>query len=155
MLGAGADIGQGKMQGQNDAVQGNDVSDDRGGDGDGNRNRGDAGGLVPRHVGHVTLPAASPPEADPLISMIERAARDPSVDIDKMERLFQMHERMLRNSARVAYDEAFSTMQPELPEIDKRGKIIIKEKGGDKIIQSTPYAVCDDTNMLIKPILAK
>lgn len=95
------------------------------------------------------------PEASALISMIERAARDPSVDIDKMERLFQMHERMTATAARVAYDAAFSAMQPELPEIDKRGKIIIKEKGTEKVIQSTPYALWDDTNKLIKPILAK
>ena len=141
--------------GADNALEGDRLHTDNVGSGDCNRNRGDTGGLVSHHVGHVTPPAAATPEADPLISMIERAARDPSVDIDKMERLFQMHERMLRNSARVAYDEAFSTMQPELPEIDKRGKIIIKEKGGDKIIQSTPYALWDDTNRLIKPILAK
>jgi hypothetical protein len=95
------------------------------------------------------------PEGSALISMIERAARDPSVDIDKMERLFQMHERMTATAARVAYDAAFAAMQPELPEIDKRGKIIIKEKGTEKVIQSTPYALWDDTNKLIKPILAK
>lgn len=94
-------------------------------------------------------------ESSALISMIERAARDPSVDIDKMERLFQMHERMTATSARVAYDAAFSAMQPDLPEIDKRGRIIIKEKGTEKVIQSTPYALWDDTNKLIKPILAK
>lgn len=100
-------------------------------------------------------PVAAQPETSALISMIERAARDPSVDIDKMERLFQMHERMTATAARVAYDAAFSAMQPELPEIDKRGKIIIKEKGTEKVIQSTPYALWDDTNKLIKPILAK
>lgn len=102
-----------------------------------------------------TAPAVQQPESSALISMIERAARDPSVDIDKMERLFQMHERMTATAARVAYDAAFSAMQPELPEIDKRGKIIIKEKGTEKVIQSTPYALWDDTNKLIKPILAK
>ena len=32
-------------------------------------------------------------ETAALISMIERAARDPSVDITKMERLFEMAER--------------------------------------------------------------
>ena len=87
--------------------------------------------------------------------MIERAARDPSVDVAKMERLFEMSERARSNAARMAYDEAFATMQTEMPEIDKRGKIIIKEKGGEKVIQSTPYALWDDTNRLIKPILSK
>lgn len=104
-------------------------------------------------------PAPSAPvvqtESSALISMIERAARDPSVDIDKMERLFQMHERMTASVAKMAFDAAFSKMQPDLPEIDKRGRITIKEKGTEKIIQSTPYALWDDTNKLIKPILAK
>ena len=94
-------------------------------------------------------------ESAAIFSMIERAARDPNVDIEKMERLFQMQERAQATRARMAFDAAFAAMQPELPEIDKRGKIIIKEKGGDKIIQSTPYALWDDTNKLIKPILAK
>jgi hypothetical protein len=104
------------------------------------------------------VPAPAPAQSDgtgALISMIERAARDPSVDIDKMERLFQMHERAEQKRARAAFDAAFAAMQPELPEIDKRGKITIKEKGTEKVIQSTPYALWDDTNKLIKPILAK
>jgi len=94
-------------------------------------------------------------EGDALVAMIERAARDPAVDIDKMERLFQMQEKSQERRSRMAFDAAFSAMQPELPEIDKKGKIVIKEKGGEKVIQSTPYALWDDTNKLIKPILAK
>jgi hypothetical protein len=90
-----------------------------------------------------------------LIAVISRAASDPNVDIDKMERLMAMHERMQARTAQVAYDEAFAEMQPNLPEIDKRGKIIIKEKGGERVIQSTPYALWDDTNKLIKPILSQ
>jgi hypothetical protein len=90
-----------------------------------------------------------------LIQVISRAASDPNVDIDKMERLMAMHEKMQDRAARVAFDVAFAEMQPMLPEIDKRGKIIIKEKTGERIIQSTPYALWDDTNKLIKPILAQ
>ncbi len=133
------------MQGQNDAVKGNDVSDDRGGDGDGNRNRGDAGGLVPRHVGHVTPPAASPPDADPLISMIERAARDPSVDIDKMERLFQMHERMMERTAKTAYLAAFSKLQAELPAAIRGGTGHNSKK----------YARYEDIIESLRPILQR
>lgn len=90
-----------------------------------------------------------------LFSMIERAARDPNVDIAKMERLFEMQQLAAAKRARMEYDAAFSLMQPKLPEIDKRGKIIIKSKDGDKILQSTPYALWDDTNKVIKPILAE
>lgn len=104
-------------------------------------------------VANVEMHPAS--DSGSLIAAISRAASDPNVDIDKMERLMAMHERMEARSARLAYDADFAAMAPNLPEIDKRGKIIIKEKGGDKVIQSTPYALWDDTNKLIKPILAQ
>lgn len=111
-------------------------------------------GVVSAHT-HAGRSATVGGESSALISMIERAARDPNIDIDKMERLFTMHERMTASRSRMDYDAAFAALQTELPEIDKKGKITIKEKGGDKIIQSTPYALWDDTNKLIKPILAK
>lgn len=100
----------------------------------------------------------APPQAevvDAFLAMIERAARDPATDLVKMQGLFALKQQNDERRARIAFDEAFAAMQLELPEIDKRGKIIIKEKGGEKVIQSTPYALWDDTNRLIKPILAK
>ena len=99
-------------------------------------------------------PVAS--EGAAMISMIERAARDPNVNVDTLERLFNMKERADALAAKRAYDAAFALMQPELPEIDKRGKIIIRDKNDqEKVIQSTPYALWEDTNRMIKPILAK
>lgn len=121
------------------------------GSGDG----GSSNGHAVATVAHRGAPVASVSDGGALLSMIERAARDPRVDMDKLERLFTMKERMEATAARIAFDAAFAAMQPELPEIDKKGKIVIKEKGGEKVIQSTPYALWDDTNKLIKPILAK
>ena len=42
------------------------------------------------------------PEAISMLSVIARAAADPSVDLDKMERLMQMHERMQAKQAEAA-----------------------------------------------------
>lgn len=61
-------------------------------------------------------------ESAALISMIERAARDPNVDIDKMERLFQMHERMVATHAKTTYLSAFAELQAEMPAAIRRGK---------------------------------
>jgi hypothetical protein len=94
-------------------------------------------------------------ETAAILSLIERAARDPNVDVDKMERLFAMQQKAQERNARLAFDSAFSVMQPKLPEIDKRGKIIIKAKDSENVLQSTPYALWDDTNRIIKPILAE
>lgn len=84
-------------------------------------------------------------ESNALIHMIERVARDPSVSLDRMERLIQMKEQMTARAARAAYDAAFAPMQESLPIIDERG-----EHGGTK----STYAKWDDINEAIKPVLA-
>jgi len=87
--------------------------------------------------------------ADAYLEMIERAARDPNVDIDKMERLMLMHERVVERQARAAYASALASMQCELPSIAERGKIDI----GRGKPQS--YALWEDINEAIKPVLSK
>lgn len=100
-------------------------------------------------------------ETAAIVHMIERAARDPSVDIDKMERLLQMQERVMVRQAKAAYDAALAEMQPKLPVIGRRGKIEIREKdktSGErtgKLQQSTPYALWEDINEGIRPVLAE
>lgn len=89
-------------------------------------------------------------EAGALVMLIERAVSNPSVDIDKMERLLQMQERVLDRNAKTAYFAALSQMQPELPVIAERGGI--KDRGGN--VQST-YAKWEDINQAIGPVLSK
>lgn len=86
-----------------------------------------------------------------LLEVIARAARDPNVDIDKMERLLEMQERVQARGAKAAYYSALAEMQPELPVISERGGIST-DKG--KTVQST-YALWEDVNEAIRPILAK
>lgn len=87
-------------------------------------------------------------DGDAFLAMIERAARDPQVDIDKMERLFAMRERMQAQQAKAAYLAALAEMQPKLPAIDKRGEINIGSGKPQK------YALWEDINEAIRPILA-
>lgn len=84
-------------------------------------------------------------ESAAIIQVIERAAMNPNVDIDKMERLLEMQERILSRNAKAAYAAAFARMQPDLPEIPERGK-------GHN---SVSYALWEDINDLIKPVISK
>jgi hypothetical protein len=63
-----------------------------------------------------------------LLEVIARAARDPSVDIDKMERLLAMQERVQERNAKTAFTEAKIAMRPELPEITMKGLHRIRDK---------------------------
>ena len=49
-----------------------------------------------------------------LMEVIARAARDPSVDIDKMERLIAMQERVQARDAELAFNKALNAAQSEM-----------------------------------------
>ena len=69
-----------------------------------------------------TVGGSAVSEGAAILSMIERAARDPAVDVDKMERLFMMQQQAADRRAKSDYLAAFSALQSELPAIEKRGK---------------------------------
>lgn len=99
--------------------------------------------MTPALAGQETAQALVPvSETAAILSMIERAARDPAVDMDKFERLMAMKERALVLEARMAYAAAFSKMV--FPPIPKLGK-------GHN---NKSYALWEDINEKIKPVLA-
>lgn len=61
-------------------------------------------------------------EAVSFLAMIERAARDPSVDVDKFERLMLMKERVEANAARKAFNAAVAVAKGEIGLIVKNAK---------------------------------
>lgn len=59
--------------------------------------------------------------ANALIAVIERAASNPDIDVEKMERLLAMQERIMTQNAKVAFNESMRLAQTEMPKI-KRNK---------------------------------
>jgi hypothetical protein len=94
----------------------------------------------------ATAPAVIP---DPNVTMFERLARDQSVDVDKLERLMAMQERIMAINRKAAFDAAYARMQPEIPVIDEHGRIEVQQK-----VRST-YAYLEDIHTVIKPICAQ
>lgn len=99
-------------------------------------------------------------QGDAIIQMIERAARDPQVDIDKMERLFRMKLDMEARASKSAYLSALADMQPKLPVIEKKGTINKNEKdaSGNRTGRQeamTKYAKWEDVVEGITPVLAE
>jgi hypothetical protein len=90
-------------------------------------------------------------EATAVIQMIERAVLNPAIDVDKMERLLAMQERVMDRNAKAAFDAAMADLQPELPSIGERG-VISTDKG--KTVQSR-YALWEDIQAAVKPVLTK
>jgi hypothetical protein len=95
-------------------------------------------------------PMAIISDTSAILAVIARAASDQAVDIDKMERLLQMQERVLARGAEAEFSTALAAMQPSLPSIDEKGSI----KNRDGQVQST-YALWEDINDAIKPMLSE
>lgn len=97
------------------------------------------------HEPTQVAPVIPTSDAGAIFQIIERAARDPNVDIDKMQRLMEMHEKMQGIRAKAEYAAAFAEMQPHLPIIPEHGK-------GHN---NASYALWEDVNELIKPVLGQ
>lgn len=85
-------------------------------------------------------------ETKAVLGIIERAATDPNVDIDKMERLLEMHERISARNAETAFYAAMSEMQTEIPIIAEDGLI----KAGTR---ETSYSTLENIVEIVKPIM--
>ncbi len=84
------------------------------------------------------------PAATSIIAVIERAALDPKVDIDKMERLLLMQERIMAVQAKAEYSGAKADAMAVMPPIPRRGK-----GHNDK-----PYALLADITGITRPVLS-
>jgi hypothetical protein len=98
----------------------------------------------------MKAPVAPPvvSETAAILSVIERAAANPDVDLDKLERLLEMRERVEAQQARKAYYSGMAEMRPALPSIKKEGVIDI---GRGKPIS---FAKWEDINDAIVPVLS-
>lgn len=79
--------------------------------------------------------------------VIQDAATNPDVDVEKLKQLMEMQERIMERRAEVAFNSAFAEMQSVLPVIKENGRI----KVGNEI--RSKYALFEDINDAVKPIL--
>src|SRR5690606_3681004 len=96
------------------------------------------------HHNPDSLPAETG-ESATILSVISRAASDPNVDIAKMERLLQIHERMQSNQAEAKFAADQPDMQDQRPSLGERGNAAGRYT----------YALWEDINAAIKPILKR
>lgn len=88
------------------------------------------------------LPAEN--QATAMMQIISRAAADPACDLDKMERLLSMKERIDKEENSRQFNADMASMQIEMPSVAERGT-------GHNI----KYATFEDINDVAKPIMSK
>ena len=81
------------------------------------------------------------------VATFERLAKDPNVDVEKLERLIQLQKELMKMQAQSAFHTAYAEMQLEIPEIDEKGRIAIEGR------PTRSYATHEDIQTAIRPIL--
>ena len=92
----------------------------------------------------ASLPAVST-ETQAIMQMIERVVLNPDADMDKLDKMLDMQERILNRNAKQAFTADLAAMQAELPLVGKSGEGHNKAK----------YARLEDINEAIRPTLQK
>lgn len=84
-----------------------------------------------------------------MVTQIERIACDPNVDINKLEKLWEMQQQAQDREAVKAYNRDMASLQSEMPVIPKNGEIKV-----NNVVRSK-YARFEDIIKAIQPLLDK
>jgi hypothetical protein len=97
----------------------------------------------------AALPAAAPQS---LLPAIIGLAKDPSVDVAKLDALLKMQAQMEERDAKREAVEAFTKLSADLPRVKKNGTIDLgKDKDGRP--RSIAFARWEDMDAIIRPLL--
>jgi hypothetical protein len=77
-------------------------------------------------------------------SFVERVVCDPSIDVNKLEQVFALQERVADREARRRFAEAMNALQREMPQVTK-----------DAISQNRRYATYEAVDAAIRPYYTK
>ncbi len=80
------------------------------------------------------------------------AAENPNVDATKLGHILELQRQLRRDMAKEAFEQAFVEMQPNLPTINKNGRIMNKD---GKTLRSRYARYGEDIQLAVMPIIAK
>lgn len=87
-----------------------------------------------------------PSSVDPMVSAIERFMVDPNADIEKLERMLQMKERLEAQAAKRAFTEAMAAAQAEM-------RPVVRDKRNTQT--NSNYATLEAISNAIQPIITR
>jgi hypothetical protein len=87
-----------------------------------------------------------------MYEIFAKLTSDPSVDPAKLKQFMELQERAEARQAERLFIEAMNRLQPKLPRIPKKGRISFESKRTGTS-QDTPYALFEDIDKVIRPLM--
>lgn len=104
--------------------------------------------VIERPKAQVATTKASAPQAASMMEVIANAASNPNCDIEKMQALLAMQDKLIEREARAEFSAAMATACGEIPQVERNGTVSLGGKGGYK------FTKWEDMDRVIRPILA-
>ena len=102
-------------------------------------------------VAVLDKPGELVPVSEPnLLSVIAAAVADPRIDVEKMERLLAMHEKITTEQRRIDFHAALARIQAVIPQIKQTGMIYDKNNQ-----LRSRYAKIEHIDAILRPLLAE
>lgn len=96
--------------------------------------------------------ATNPPvvqnEPASMLQVIAGAAANPDCDVQKMQALLDMQDKLIEREARKEFSAAMAAACGEIPQVEKNGTVSLGGKGGYK------FTKWEDMDRVIRPVLA-
>ncbi len=98
-------------------------------------------------VGHASEAIGT---AASIIDVIARAAADPTVNVDKLERILSIQQTILADQRRTSFMAALADLEAKMPQINKAGRITDRDGA-----LRNKYAKLEDIDLAIRPLCAE
>jgi hypothetical protein len=82
-----------------------------------------------------------------ILAVISRAAADPGCDVEKMERLLDMQERVMNKAAEMESNQAFDRFQSDCPQLNKTKAIVVQGRA------RSHYCSYEEMMRTVRPIM--
>lgn len=102
----------------------------------------------PKEAAPTNIPADQNEPAS-MLQVIAGAASNPACDVQKMQALLDMQDKLIEREARQEFSAAMADACGEIPQVEKNGTVSLGGKGGYK------FTKWEDMDRVIRPVLAK
>lgn len=106
----------------------------------------------------TVIVAPQPPPQNDIMNIIDKVMQNPDFDVNKLERLLEMQERIMKKNAEIAFNSALTRLSADLPRIVKKSSVkyaVDKNNPNGEKKEAFKFASYDDIDEVLRPLLSR
>lgn len=104
----------------------------------------------------AVIPAQTQLKQPDFMSLIDRCLTMPDFQLEKLERLLEMQDKIMKKNAEMAFNSALVRLSGDLPRVVRKGAVEYEDKkGGGGKKEAFKFAKYEDIDEVLRPLLAR